>query len=93
VFGESKVWGYLPYFKIAKDAVAEIGWKNQIYRSLNPIVRLTAGLIAGFNVLAHYYLKIMPTIIGGQVLRTLGIKTPRERKLAALRAKLKEKKE
>lgn len=81
IMGEAPVWGYLPYTKMAGDAFREICYVSPIYRKSIFPARLIAGLIAGMALWGHYNLLIVPRIMLGRLLRLLGIKTPKERKL------------
>lgn len=89
VFGEKKIWGYLPYVKIAIDAFAEILWRMPIYSKLSSFRRVRTATIAAFWILFNFYVLTLPLIWGGKVLRALNIKTPWERRVEAMNKNLK----
>lgn len=80
-YGESTIWGYLPFMKIGFDAAAEILYRAKVYRKHNGFSRFLTGLVACFLVWGHYYGITVPRMAAGWVLRRLNIKTLRQRSL------------
>lgn len=85
IVGEAPIWGHLPYLKMAIDAGKEILYKSPIYRELNIFKRLFGAFVSTVAVWGHYNIMIFPRIVVGKILRTLKIKTPKQKRLEALK--------
>ncbi len=81
---EAPIWGYLPYTKMAKDAFLEMAFVSKIYKPTAVPLRWLGGIVSCLALWGHYNLLILPRIGLGKILRTLGIKTPKQRRLEAL---------
>lgn len=79
--GENFLWSYAPFVKIAIDAFKEILYKEKAFRTSNLPLRFLAGILSSSLILFQYYLKIVPRIWAGKILRAFNMKTPREKRV------------
>lgn len=84
VMGISKFWGYAPFFKIAIDSMGIIWKKYPVYQNVSKGTRMGMALRSFNGILWNFYIRRYPYILGGKVLRTLGIKTPNEKRIESL---------
>jgi len=84
-------WGNAPFIKIALDTVGVILHKYPVYQKLSYFTRLRTAMLSFGGVLANYYIRRYPYILGGKVLRTIGIKTPKEKKRENLQNSIRQK--
>ncbi len=61
-YGERKIWGYLPYSKIALDVFREYAYMSPVLRKSNLVLRILAGTTLAIWVNARAYLYLYPKV-------------------------------
>ena len=78
--GKGRAWILLPSVRIAIEAWDHILYQIPLYRNVSDVMRLRIALAGAWGIIRRYYGYHFPKILGGKLLRTLNIPTPRERR-------------